>query len=94
MKPTRLEAWTTALQADIYKDGLVDSKRLDIIIGPDARNGKGVSFQGFTPTNSSLSPCLNTLHVQGTTGYGALARAQISTPDVRICGMWDKVLHC
>ncbi len=41
-----------------------------------------------------LAPCLYTLHVQGTTGYGALARAQIFTPDVRICGMWDKVLHC
>lgn len=41
VKPTRLEAWTTALRADIYKDGVVDSKRLDIIIGPEARNGKG-----------------------------------------------------
>ncbi|EIE22084.1 hypothetical protein COCSUDRAFT_43058 [Coccomyxa subellipsoidea C-169] len=42
VKPTRLEAWTTALRADIFKDGLIDSKRLDIIIGPDARNGKGI----------------------------------------------------
>ncbi|CAL8461617.1 g1148 [Coccomyxa elongata] len=44
VKPTRLEAWTTALRADIYKDGVVDSKRLDIIIGPDARNGKGIQM--------------------------------------------------
>ncbi len=43
VKPTRLEAWTTALRADIFKDGLIDSKRLDIIIGPDARNGKGAA---------------------------------------------------
>lgn len=43
VKPTRLEAWTTALRADIAKDGAIESKRLDIIIGPDAQNGKGAS---------------------------------------------------
>ncbi len=41
MKPTRLEAWTTALAADIAKTGAIDSKRLDIIMGTDAKNGKG-----------------------------------------------------
>ena len=39
----RLEAWTSALEAELYKDGRVLSRRLDLIIGPDARAGKGAS---------------------------------------------------
>jgi hypothetical protein len=41
VKPTRLEAWTTALEAEISKSGAIESKRLDIIMGPDAQKGKG-----------------------------------------------------
>ena len=39
----RLEAWTSALEAELYKDGRVLSRRLDLIVGPDARAGKGAS---------------------------------------------------
>lgn len=47
MKPTRLEAWTTALQADIAKTGSIESKRLDLIMGTDAQNGKGATLYRF-----------------------------------------------
>jgi hypothetical protein len=46
-KAARLEAWTSALEADIYKDGLIVSKRLDLIVGPDARNGQGIHLAAW-----------------------------------------------
>ena len=60
-KAARLEAWTSALEADIYKDGLVVSKRLDLIVGTDARNGQGVHLVAWGKVGawrwSALVPC-------------------------------------
>jgi hypothetical protein len=40
-QPQRLEAWASQLEADLYKNGLIVSKRLDVLIGSNVDSGKG-----------------------------------------------------
>lgn len=36
-----MEAWTSAIAADVYRSGVIISKRMDIIFGHNIRDGKG-----------------------------------------------------
>ena len=43
-EPHTLEAWTSAIAADVYRSGIIVSKRMDIIFGHNVKDGKGASF--------------------------------------------------
>lgn len=36
-----LEAWTSAISANVYRSGLIESKRMDILLGHDVKHGDG-----------------------------------------------------
>ena len=40
-EPQTLQAWTSAVAADIYRSGIIESKRMDILLGPNVQAGKG-----------------------------------------------------
>lgn len=40
-----LEAWTSAIAADVYRSGVIVTKRMDILVGHDVQHGDGESSQ-------------------------------------------------
>ena len=39
-----MHAWTSAITADVYRSGIIVSKRMDILLGHNVNAGKGKSF--------------------------------------------------
>ena len=40
----QLSAWSSAAEADLYRDGLIVTRRLDLLIGLDPRSGRGAAY--------------------------------------------------
>jgi hypothetical protein len=46
-EPHTLEAWTSGIEADVYRSGVIVSKRMDILLGHNVSDGKGGDGDSF-----------------------------------------------
>jgi len=56
-EPSTLEAWTSGIEADVFRSGLILSKRMDVLLGHDPGNGKGlhICMWGTVDTSAANS---------------------------------------
>eukprot|EP00884_Botryococcus_braunii_P003319 jgi/Botrbrau1/12989/Bobra.384_1s0014.1 len=64
----RLEAWVGEVEADLYRNGVIISKRADVLIGPNVDSGKGIHVAMWGRVDTSKgNACSMTLGIPAAT---------------------------
>ena len=58
MQSTNVEAWTSTVEADIFQNGQIISKRMDALLGSSLGSCKGITRHIASKAILQLSTCL------------------------------------